>query len=86
MNNITEYSNTAALVPYNVYATSAFEFDWDSSAILKQAVLKGISFIPYVGDYLSSIIDFFWKDQERDIWQEILGRVQQLIEENVLKC
>lgn len=86
MNNITEYSNTAAIVPYNVYATSAFEFDWDSSAILKQAVLKGISFIPYVGDYLSSIIDFFWKDQERDIWQEILGRVQQLIEENVLKA
>ncbi|EEP95879.1 hypothetical protein yaldo0001_18350 [Yersinia aldovae ATCC 35236] len=33
-----------------------------------------------------SNIGFFWKDQERDIWQEILGRVQQLIEENVLKA
>ncbi|CNE45835.1 delta endotoxin%2C N-terminal domain [Yersinia nurmii] len=86
MNNLTEYNNTASLIPYHVYATSAYEFDWDSSAILKQAIIKGISFIPYVGDYLSSIIDFFWKDQERDIWQEILSRVQQLIEENVLKA
>ncbi|AWK43973.1 hypothetical protein GPY51_18000 [Photorhabdus laumondii subsp. laumondii] len=86
MSDIVKYNDVSAPIPYAVYSNAVYAFEWDSSAILKQAVVKGLSYVPHVGKYLSYIVGFFWKDKEKDIWQEVVGKVQQLVEDSILKA
>ncbi|CAK9032965.1 Patched domain-containing protein 3 (RND-type protein RNDEu-3) [Durusdinium trenchii] len=58
-----------------------------ASDVAKKATKSVASLIPYAGAVLSAAIELFWpsSDSSYDIWELIVGQVQDLIDETILK-
>ncbi|MBD2798242.1 toxin PirB [Xenorhabdus sp. 18] len=67
------------------YATSTPDYEWDASGIIKDAIIGGIGFIPGPGPAISFLLGLFWPQQADNTWEQILQKVEQMIEDAVLK-
>lgn len=57
------------------------------SAALKMGAQQAVKAVPYVGGVLSSVVKAFWpsSDNSCDIWELMLGQVQELIDVSIMK-
>ncbi|MDC9594852.1 hypothetical protein [Xenorhabdus sp. IM139775] len=63
------------------YAVSTPGYEWDASAIIKDAIIGGIGFIPGPGPAMSFLLGLFWPQQADNTWEQILQKVEQMIED-----
>jgi hypothetical protein len=58
-----------------------FQVDYNEAA--KTVVSTALGAIPYVGAPLGALVTIFWPSSERDVWAEIAGRVEALVDEKI---
>ncbi|PHM28989.1 insecticidal delta-endotoxin Cry8Ea1 family protein [Xenorhabdus budapestensis] len=73
------------VMPMDLYAMSTPDYEWDMSSIIKDAVIGGIGFIPGPGPAISFLLGLFWPQQKDNTWEQILQKVEQMIENAVLQ-
>ncbi|OTA21408.1 CryIII delta-endotoxin [Xenorhabdus beddingii] len=74
------------MMPMMLYTTSTPDYEWDVSSKIKDAIIGGVGFIPGPGAALSFLLGLFWPDKKDNTWDEILKRVEQMIENAVLQA
>ncbi|WP_237387798.1 toxin PirB [Xenorhabdus sp. Sc-CR9] len=87
--NESQPSETLSLINESIltapYAVSTPNYEWDMSSIIKDAIIGGIGFIPGPGSAISFLLGLFWPQQTDNTWEQILQKVEQMIEEANLK-
>lgn len=67
------------------YASILPGYEYDIASMIKTTILQGISYIPGVGSAFSFLLGLFWPEKQSNLWEEILAKVEQMIEEANLK-
>ncbi len=81
MNN-SPMNDQLSTAPYSI---STPNYEWDMSSIIKDAIIGGIGFIPGPGPAISFLLGLFWPQQTDNTWDQILQKIEQMIEEANLK-
>ncbi|MBC8949662.1 MULTISPECIES: insecticidal delta-endotoxin Cry8Ea1 family protein [Xenorhabdus] len=79
---LPELTDVMLIVPYT---TSTPDYEWDMSSIIKDAIIGGVGFIPGAGSAMSFLLGLFWPQQKDNTWEQILQKVEQMIENAVLQ-
>ncbi|KMJ44050.1 insecticidal delta-endotoxin Cry8Ea1 family protein [Xenorhabdus khoisanae] len=69
----------------DTYTVATPDYEWDMSSIIKDAIIGGIGFIPGAGPAMSFLLGLFWPQQKDNTWEQILQKVEQMIEDAALK-
>lgn len=81
-NNIKEIENTHLAVSNSI---SLPQYEYDIASILKTTIISGAAAIPVVGSVFSYLIDIFWPSEKSNLWEQILSKVEEMIESANLK-
>ena len=55
--------------------------DWSNSAM--NVIASALGMVPEVGSLLSGLVYILWPSDQNDVWDDIKGQVQQLIDQNL---
>ncbi|CAG9864433.1 unnamed protein product [Phyllotreta striolata] len=56
---------------------------FDVNELAETIISTGATYVPYVGEILSSIVEYFWPKEEVDVWDQIVDKVSDLIDEKI---
>lgn len=72
---------TPGFTPIALPPTLTMKFDWNDAA--KTVVTSGLEMIPEAGEILGPLVEIFWPKSKEDVWGEIKGEVEALIDEKL---
>ncbi|KAJ8960435.1 hypothetical protein NQ318_013719 [Aromia moschata] len=61
-------------------------FDEIRNKIIKSIVVLGLKYVPYVGSGLSGLVGAFWPSGEKNVWEQVQGKVEALVDQKVLEA